>query len=143
MPNSYTVTVCVTDSDGGTGCDSLAVQVSALQVLIDIKPGSDPNSINLGSRGVVPVAILSSPTFDATTVDPTTVRLADAAVRVRGNGQPQASVQDMNHDGLPDLVVQVDTEALAIAEGDVQAILTGRTYAGVYITGVDSVWIVP
>ena len=143
VPNSYTVTVCVTDSDGGTGCDSLAVQVSALQVLIDIKPGSDPNSINLGSRGVVPVAILSSPTFDATTVDPTTVRLADAAVRVRGNGQPQASVQDMNHDGLPDLVVQVDTEALAIAEGDVQAILTGRTYAGVYITGVDSVWIVP
>lgn len=39
------------------------------QIPIDIRPGSDPAPINVGSRGVVPVAILSSPTFDARTVD--------------------------------------------------------------------------
>lgn len=31
-------------------------------VTIDIKPGSDPNSINLRSKGVIPVAILSTNT---------------------------------------------------------------------------------
>lgn len=31
-------------------------------VQIDIKPGSDPNSINLGSKGTIPVAIFSTPT---------------------------------------------------------------------------------
>ncbi len=34
------------------------------------------NSINLNSAGAVPVAILRSETFDATKVDPDTVRLA-------------------------------------------------------------------
>jgi hypothetical protein len=41
-----------------------------LDVTIDIKPGSYPNSINLGSAGVVPVAIFSNESFDATTINP-------------------------------------------------------------------------
>ena len=45
---------------------------------IDIKPGSDPNPINPGSNGLIPVAILSSEDFDATTVDPATIELAVA-----------------------------------------------------------------
>ncbi len=36
-----------------TGC------LTIIDVEIDIKPGSDPNSINLKSRGVVPVAVLT------------------------------------------------------------------------------------
>ncbi len=40
---------------------------------IDIKPGSDPNSINPMSRGVIPVAILGSDTFDVADVDATTL----------------------------------------------------------------------
>jgi hypothetical protein len=40
---------------------------------IDIKPGSFPNSINPRSKGVIPVAILTTDTFDATTVDPLSV----------------------------------------------------------------------
>jgi len=42
-------------------------------VEIDIKPGSYPNSINLDSGRVVPVAILTTPDFDASIVDPGTV----------------------------------------------------------------------
>ena len=52
--------------------------IEAINVTIDIKPGAFPNSINLGSNGNVPMAILSSADFDATTVDPETVTLADA-----------------------------------------------------------------
>ncbi len=116
--------------------------VLVLQVSIDIKPGGFPNSIFLGSNGTVPVAILSSATFDATTVDPTTVTLAGASVALRGKGTPNASVQDVNVDGLPDLVVHVSTEALQLTEGDTQALLEATTYSGQRIEGSDSVRIV-
>ena len=42
---------------------------------IDIKPGSDPNCFNSDGNGVIPVAILSSAFFDATSVDPESVLL--------------------------------------------------------------------
>lgn len=34
------------------------------RVTIDIKPGAGPNSFNAGSRGNIPVAILSTVSFD-------------------------------------------------------------------------------
>ncbi|MCX5885947.1 MAG: DUF1566 domain-containing protein [Proteobacteria bacterium] len=73
---------------------------STLNVNIDIKPGSFPNSINFKSKGNVPVAILSSPTFDATTVDWDTVEFAGAPALPIG-GSPE----DVNSDGLLDLVL--------------------------------------
>jgi N-acetylneuraminic acid mutarotase len=112
-------------------------------VSIDIKPGSDPNSINLGSGGTVPVAIFSTADFDATTVDPLTVMLASAPVQLKGKGTPMASSQDVNEDGLLDLVVHVDTTALQLSETDTQATLQGQTFGGTSIQGSDSVRIVP
>lgn len=80
---------------------------------IDIKPGSDDNSINLRSRGVVPVAILSAPDFDATLLPPENIFFAGAAVRMRGkSGKYAVSYEDVNGDGLVDLVVQVATQDL-------------------------------
>jgi hypothetical protein len=129
----------------GGSFDALVAKISDIftPVDIDIKPGSFPNSINLGSNGNVPVAIFSTTAFDATTVDPTTVTLADAGVKVRGNGLAQASEQDVNEDGLLDLVVHIDTEGLQLTEGDEQATLEGRTSHGDAIQGSDSVRVVP
>jgi hypothetical protein len=117
----------------------------ASEVDIDIKPGSDPNSINLGSNGVIPVAILSSESFDATQVDPDTVTLAGAEVAVRGKGNRSlAHHEDVNGDGLLDLVVQVETENLdSGAFQDGTAILTGETFGGRLIQGQDEIVIVP
>ena len=112
---------------------------------LDIKPGSDPNSINLGSRGLVPVAILSSATFDANTVDTTTVSLAGAPVAVRGKGRnPMAHLEDVNDDGLPDLVCKVETENLDATQLQTGvAEIMGETYDGVVFRGADSVQLVP
>jgi hypothetical protein len=44
-------------------------------VHLDIKPQSCPNPLNTNSRGVLPVAILGTPDFDPTSVDPTTITL--------------------------------------------------------------------
>ncbi len=50
--------------------------------------------------------------------------------------------EDVNGDGLPDKVVQVETEAAGLwTSGDV--ILTGETTDGVFFQGSDAVVIVP
>jgi hypothetical protein len=115
-----------------------------ITVQIDIKPGSDDNTINLGSNGVIPVAILSDSDFDATTVDPVSVSLAGSDVAMRGKGKLLAHEEDVNGDGLPDLVVQVETENLDPGTfQDGAAILTGQTTDGTEFTGSDSITIVP
>lgn len=103
-----------------------------IEVTIDIKPGSATSSINLGSKGNVPVAILSDASFDARDVDPATVRLAGALAR-------RASVEDVNQDGRPDLVLHVRTQDLMLDPGDTEAVLTGGTFDGRAIEGRDSV----
>jgi len=113
------------------------------EVLIDIKPGSYPNSINLGGSGVVPVAILTTPDFDAATVDPFTVALAGSTVRLKGKSGNAGSLEDVDGDSDLDLVVQVYIDALDLSPGDAEAILTAFTYAGLPITGSDSIRIVP
>ncbi|MBI3042319.1 MAG: hypothetical protein HYY78_05790 [Betaproteobacteria bacterium] len=112
-------------------------------VPIDIKPGSYPNSINLRSGGTVPVAILTTRSFDARTVDPTTVALAGAPVKLKGKGTPMASFEDVNGDGLQDLVVHVSTEALQLSDSAMMAVLEGRTYSGDPVKGRDTVRVVP
>ncbi len=110
--------------------------VSFIPVQIDIKPGSLPNAINPRAQGVIPVAILSTSSFDATTVDPGSVRFGPAAAPAQ-NGV--GHVEDVNGDGLNDLVFQFDTQATGIACGDTSAALTGRTNSGVAIQGSDSI----
>ncbi|MBN1505372.1 MAG: tandem-95 repeat protein [Sedimentisphaerales bacterium] len=138
---SYTIS----DGKGGTSSADVTVVVNPKDVLIDIKPGSYPNSINLGSNGVVPVAILSTAGFDAMTVDPATVSLAGAGVAVRGKGNRfMANNQDVNADGLLDLVLHVETENLDPSElQDGYGTVTGTTYTGVPIIGTDEITIVP
>lgn len=108
-----------------------------VKVNIDIKPGSFPNSINLKSKGNIPVAILSDATFDATTVDPSTVVFASAFPLPIG-GSPE----DVNGDGKLDIVLHFDTQALNLKPGDTAAMLTGRTLSGQEFTGGNSVRIV-
>jgi hypothetical protein len=114
-------------------------------VIIDIKPGSYPNSINLGSQGLVPVAILADGTFDPSRVDAATVTLAGAGVAVRGRGNNyMAHEEDVNSDGLVDLVIHVETENLDPDEfQDGFAIVTGTTVDGEAFVGMDEISIVP
>ncbi|MDH3458376.1 MAG: PKD domain-containing protein, partial [Gemmatimonadota bacterium] len=143
---TYDVTLTVTDNDGATDTQATTATIAEHRVLtveIDIKPGSDPNSINLGSNGNVPVAILSTTDFDATTVNPATVTLADAQVKVKGNGTRLANPEDVNGDGITDLVVHIRTVGLSLTDGDVEAVLRGETFDGQAIEGSDSVRVVP
>lgn len=112
---------------------------AAVQVAIDIKPGSETNPVNPGSRGTTPVAILGTPSFDAAQVDPATVTLAGAPAAATPAGTARASIEDVNRDGRADLVVHVETAGMTIALGDTSAWLSGQTYGGTPVEGSDRV----
>lgn len=118
--------------------DDIIVQREIIPVSIDIEPGSFPNAINPSSQGVIPVAILTTSSFDASTVDPKTVEFGP-------NNAPavKSSMQDVNGDGLLDMVLQFNTQRTGIACGQTSATLTGQTLAGIPIEGSDSIKTVP
>ena len=114
-----------------------------IALTIDIKPGSDRNSINPNSKGVIPVAILGSASFDVTTVDVTTLAFGpDGATPAHDLTDPIVyadHLQDVNGDGFTDLVSHYRTQDTGIAKGDTEACLTGETTGGVAISGCDAI----
>lgn len=115
-------------------------------VLIDIKPGSYPNSFNANGNGVIPIAILGSADLDVADVDPSTLSFEGALVRVKGNGNAQCSLEDVSSppDGYLDLVCQfVDDFTEGWLIGDGTASVTGNLLDGTLISGSDSISIVP
>ena len=117
----------------------------ALTVTIDIKPGSDPNSITLGSAGVIPVAIPSTPDFNAPEeVDLDTIALAGASIKMVGTSDKfLCHEEDVNGNGLIDLVCQAHTAQFMIEVGQSVAVLEAETFDGIPIRGEDTVRIVP
>ena len=61
--------------------------------------------------------------------------LADAEVKVRGKGTPSSSIQDVDGDGLLDIVVHVETAQLQLSETDTEAVLNGTTFDGLAVQG--------
>lgn len=107
-----------------------------IPVAIDIEPGSFPNSINPRSKGVIPVAILTTDTFAATTVDPLSVAFGpNGAVEAHGRGH----IEDADGDGDLDLVLHFRTQDTGIQCGNTSASLTGETFSGQAIEGSDSI----
>jgi hypothetical protein len=106
------------------------------EIVIDIKPGSFPNSINLKKKGVTPVAILTGEGFDATTVDPASVEFAGASPL-------RWAQEDVDSDGDIDLILHFETQELDLDEDSTEASLTGNLLDGTPIEGSDSVRIVP
>jgi hypothetical protein len=116
----------------------------AAPVDISIKPGSSPPvPINPRSHGNTPVAILSTATFNAVTgVDATSLTFGRT-------GQEQSLLfcnlggEDVNGDGLPDLVCHFDTQSTKFQSGDTLGILMGKTVQGTPLIGQEAVVTVP
>jgi len=133
----------VLDGDGDEiaivdmGVDEVVPPV--VEVEIDVRPGSEQNPINLGSRGVIPVAILTTEEFDASTVKPASVWFAGAAPK-------RWTREDVDGDGDEDLLLHFRIQELELDEGSTAATLMGETFSwagGMAIEGTDAVRIVP
>jgi hypothetical protein len=126
-----------------TGTFDWQILSADIIVDIDIKPGSDPNCFNVNGNGVVPVAILSSADFDVSNIDQTTLSFAGLDVRVRGNKGPFCGSEDVNADGLLDLVCHfVDDPTNWTPDMNDLASLGGTLLDGTDFTGTDSICVV-
>jgi hypothetical protein len=114
----------------------IRVQPAIIEVDVDIKPGSDTNPVNLRSKGVIPVAILTTDDFDAATVDPLSVEFGPAGATEAHN---RGHLEDVDGDGDVDLVLHFRTQSTGIQVGDTEACLTGETYEGRAIQGCDNI----
>lgn len=110
--------------------------VAETRVTIDIKPAGSGNRINPRSNGKIRVAVLTRDGFDATEVDPTTVRFGRTGTEA---APVHFALKDIDGDGNTDLVLRFKTQQTGIACGDTSASLTGRTFGGQLINGSDSI----
>jgi len=113
--------------------------VAPLAVSIDIRPGSPVNQIRRHSAGSVPVALLSTPTFDAPTI-------ADRGTLAFGRTGTENSLRrcdrsgrDVNRDHRPDLVCWFSIRSTGFMLGDTVGVLTGKTTSGQPFSGTDAV----
>ena len=117
------------------------VWVPIINVDIDIKPGSYPNSINIYSKGKVPVAVLTDDDFDASVVDPDSIVFLDAS-------PVHWALEDLDDDSDLDMILQFKTQELdfnlVVDEGGKYpyAYLNGETNSGESIEGKDTVRLV-
>lgn len=136
FPDPHMPEWCDLESEFFIRAHVISASTIPLCVPIDIKPGSDPNAINLASRGVVPVAVLTTDELDVSTVDPVTVLFAGASPL-------RWTMKDMDTDGDMDLLVHFKILELDLDETSIEASLIGETFDGQAIQGTDSVNIVP
>ena len=133
----------------------MALAIGPIEVGVDIKPASCPNPLNVGSKGVVSVAILGIEEFDVATVDPASIRLEGVAP-LRWDWEDVATpfegelcdCHELGPDGYSDLTLKFNTQEVIDALGEVSdgetlvLTLTGKLleeHSGTPITGQDCV----
>ena len=85
---------------------------------------------------MIPVAILTTDSFDATTVDPTTVLFGATGTEA---APVHAALKDVDGDGDIDVILHFHTGETGIQCGDTSASLTGETLSGELIAAFDSI----
>jgi hypothetical protein len=118
-------------------CDVGAVEFQErMLVSVDVRPRSDANRINPSSNRNINVAILSTKSFDSTTVDPNTIRFG-------ANGTEATPIhivrRDVNGDGRIDQILRFVIQDTGIECGDTSATLTGDITFGRSIIGSTSI----
>jgi hypothetical protein len=120
----------------GLNGGSVEVSSSVRAVAMDIKPDDVPNTLNLRSRGVVPIAILTTEQFDATSIDLTSLRFG---VTGREAAALRAVFDDVDGDGDTDLLVFFRSQDTTVDCETLFTYISGVTMTGVSIAGTDSV----
>ena len=138
VTGDYTITLTVTDDDGGVGQDTLNIYAKKIKAYIDI----NPNTMNLKAKGKwVTCYIELQEGFSVEDIHTSTILL---------NGEIPAetkpvTIGDYDNDGLPDLMVKFDRAALAALLETGEAVLivvTGELDAGLIFDGSDTIKVI-
>lgn len=136
---------CPTLDQNGTPrvdlCDRGAVEYQGrLLVSIDIRPLDGANRIDPNSKKDIAVVLLSVGGFDATTVDPTSVRFGATGKEA---APIHVATRDFERDKDKDLMLRFETRNTEIECGDSVASLTGKTFDGRPIIASSQIRTVP
>ena len=142
LDNVLTLTIAdggLGDADGaanGQITDPGGIASGAQPVVVQLKGGGATSPINPRSKGRLPVAILTTSTFDAASV-------AIATIRFGTNGTETAPLTSMladaDGDGDLDLMLHFDTQSTGLTCGATTARLTGATTGGASIQGLTAI----
>ncbi|MFC1572684.1 right-handed parallel beta-helix repeat-containing protein [Candidatus Eisenbacteria bacterium] len=148
-------TVLASDEPIGTiSTEPYYVFIGALASYVDVKPGSCPNSVNLKSKGVTPMAIVGAVDFDVHEIDissmllegtvaPTRFNYEDVSTPIVASGECECVAE--GPDGFEDLTLKFRTQDLKDALGPVQIgeevvlTLTGTLLNGTPFEGTDCI----
>jgi len=108
----------------------------ALRGNMDLKPRNDRNQVNPRSSGLVAIAVLTEPGFDATSLVTAGVRFGPDANEAAPVG---SGAVDVNGDGLNDLVLRFRLKDAGLQCGDTLVWLSGRTRAGQLFVAGDEI----
>lgn len=111
------------------------------EVVIEVGPGT-ANPIKLSRGGLISIAILTTDTFDATAVDPSTVCFgddADPSQRDCTEAHNRGHLADVDADGDKDMLLHFDIAQTGIDAGDTSACLSGSTFPGDPIEGCGAI----
>jgi hypothetical protein len=107
LTERLSATTASTDPNGANNLATATIDVFQ-PIVLDVSPRDDANIINLNRGGVLTVAVVTTPTFDATTVRVSTVCFGDAetpteraCIEKHGTGH----FEDVNKDGRLDLLL--------------------------------------
>jgi uncharacterized repeat protein (TIGR01451 family) len=132
-------------------------------VAINIHPGSFKTPVNLKSKGVIPVAVLTTTAgeyglplaFDATSILPLSTRFGPKPVVTAGGGAPESHARghienaiersdERSRDGDLDMVLHFDTQRSSLNSGSTEACVRGRFGpSNMVFEGCDSITVVP
>ena len=117
--------------------------IGLIEIDVDVKPGSDPNAVNTKSRGVLPIGIYGSDTFDVQDIDLSTIHVEcmgfTTADITAGFGDLEVA------DGIEDMILHVPMQSFpwGAPRGTLVTItVTGSLLDGTGFFGTDIVWIV-
>jgi hypothetical protein len=126
-----------------------SIPMAVKEIDIDVKPDTKINVINIGSRGVFPVALFGDEEFDVIEIDQSTLTLSGASPIAKGKSGRIGEFEDVNLDGYLDLVVSFSTVDLVLLESDKLSEneyiveLNGQTLGDLSIRGTDTIRLTP
>ncbi len=123
------------NSESQSGGWEFAFELDAADVQIDVLPGDAANEVFPNKGGQLPVAVLSSPEFDATQVNPASLRFGAAAATIAA----PVVIDDVDSLHGNDTVARFKVQDSGILCDDTEVALSGETYAGDPIAGVGTI----
>jgi len=147
-PNSFTITSSVTNNNRVLvffdGVRFFVPPGESTQIVeIDIMPVKKTDHLNPTAQRLIPVVIFGSSYLDVSSIEIGSLNFESLAVRTEGGAYYLASVDHINEDEYPDLIVIFEANDTFLSKGFSYATLKGHLSDGTIINGKDNFSMAP